>query len=95
MMLSTWWLWALGAVVLAILEVVVPTYILLGFAVGAGGVSIGLLTGLLAGLAASAHGVAWLAVIFAVCSLLAWLGLRALFGKPGGGAQTFDKDVND
>lgn len=94
-MFATWWAWALAALVLAILEVVAPTYILLGFALGAGLVSLGLVTGLLGGLAASAYGVAWLSVIFAVLSLLAWLGLRAGFGKPGGGAKTFDKDVND
>ncbi|CTQ49671.1 NfeD family protein [Jannaschia donghaensis] len=94
-MLATWWVWALAALVFGILEVIAPTYILLGFAIGAGVVSAGLLTGLLGGLAASSYGVAWLAVIFAVLSLLAWLGLRAGFGKPSGSVQTFDKDIND
>lgn len=94
-MLATWWIWALAGLVLAILEVVAPTYILLGFAIGAGIVSIGLLTGLLSGLAASAYGIAWLVVTFAVLSLIAWLALRAVFGKPAGSVQTFEKDVND
>lgn len=94
-MFSTWWLWALAAVVLAILEVVAPTYILLGFAIGAGFVAVGLMTGILGGVIASGYGLAWLTVIFAVLSLLAWLSLRAAFGKPGGSAQTFEKDVND
>lgn len=94
-MLSSWWLWALAGVALAILEVMAPTYILLGFALGAGVVSLGLITGVLDGVVASSYGVAWLFVVFSVCSLIAWLGLRAAFGKPGGSAQTFEKDVND
>ncbi|SFJ26977.1 NfeD family protein [Jannaschia pohangensis] len=94
-MWAAWWIWALTAVVLAILEVVAPTYILLGFAIGAGVVSLGLLTGLLGGLAASAYGAAWLLVLFAVLSGVAWAGLRAVFGPPGGSVKTFDKDIND
>ncbi len=94
-MFAAWWVWALAGLVLAILEVVAPTYILLGFAIGAGIVSLGLLTGLLGGMAATAYGVAWLIVTFAILSLIAWLALRAVFGKPGGTVQTFEKDIND
>ncbi|MGB3690863.1 MAG: hypothetical protein WBA02_16350 [Jannaschia helgolandensis] len=94
-MFTAWWVWALAGLVLAILEVVAPTYILLGFAIGAGIVSLGLLTGLLGGMAATAYGVAWLIVTFAILSLIAWLVLRAVFGKPGGTVQTFEKDIND
>ena len=94
-MIATWWAWALGAAGLAILEMLAPTYVLLGFAIGAGVVAVALLTGLLAGLAASAHGAAWLLVLFAVVSLLAWVGLRLAFGPAGGGARTFDRDIND
>ena len=94
-MFTAWWVWALAGLVFAILEVVAPTYILLGFAIGAGIVSLGLLTGLLGGMAATAYGVAWLIVTFAILSLIAWLALRAVFGKPGGTVQTFEKDIND
>ena len=94
-MFTAWWVWALAGLVLAILEVVAPTYILLGFAIGAGIVSLGLLTGLLGGMAAANYGVAWLIVTFAILSLIAWLALRAVFGKPGGTVQTFEKDIND
>ncbi|MGC1259379.1 MAG: hypothetical protein WA873_01820 [Jannaschia helgolandensis] len=94
-MFTAWWVWALAGLVLAILEVVAPTYILLGFAIGAGIVSLGLLTGLLGGMAAATYGVAWLIVTFAILSLIAWLALRAIFGKPGGTVQTFEKDIND
>ena len=94
-MFATWWVWALAGLVLAILEVVAPTYILLGFAIGAGIVSLGLLSGLLGGMAAAAYGVALLIVTFAILSLIAWLALRAVFGKPGGTVQTFENDIND
>ena len=94
-MFTAWWVWALAGLVLAILGVVAPAYILLGFAIGAGIVSLGLLTGLLGGMAATAYGVAWLIVTFAILSLIAWLVLRAVFGKPGGTVQTFEKDIND
>ena len=92
---ATWWAWALAAAILAILEVLAPTYVLMGFAGGAALVSVGLLTGLLSGIVAASHGLAWLAVIFAVASLAIWVGLRVVFGKPGQTAQTFDHDIND
>ena len=34
-MWATWWIWMLGALVLAFVEVLVPAHIFLGFAVGA------------------------------------------------------------
>ena len=33
---SEWWVWAAGALILAIIEVLVPGYVFLGFAIGAG-----------------------------------------------------------
>ena len=74
---------------------VAPTYILLGFAIGAGLVSIGLVTGLMSAVLTSAYTVPTLLVIFAVLSLVAWIALRLAFGKAGQAAQTFDRDVND
>ncbi len=94
-MLSAWWVWALAALAFGVLEVVAPTYILLGFAIGAGLVALGLVAGLLGMLATSAYGAAWLLVVFAVLSFAAWLALRAAFGRPGEDARTFERDVND
>ncbi|CTQ33609.1 NfeD family protein [Jannaschia rubra] len=94
-MLSEWWAWALAAVVFGILEVVAPTHILLGFAVGAGLVSLGLAFGLLGALAATGSGAAWLLLVFAVLSLGAWLVLRRLFERPDETPRTFDRDIND
>lgn len=87
-LLSLPWVWAALAVVLAIAEVLIPGYILLGFAVGAGVVA--LLLGL--GMAVS---LPVMALVFAVVSLLAWLALRKVFGIRGGSVKTFDHDIND
>ena len=87
-LLSLPWVWAAFAVVLAIAEVLIPGYILLGFAVGAGVVA--LLLGL--GMAVS---LPVMALVFAVVSLLAWLALRKVFGIRGGSVKTFDHDIND
>ena len=85
------WVWAALAVVLAIAEVLVPGYILLGFALGAGAVA-GLLAVGVPGLAGS---LPVMALVFAVVSLAAWLGLRKVFGLRGGSVRTFDHDIND
>lgn len=65
-MLSTWWTWIIAAMVLAILEVFLPAQILLGFAIGAVGVGLGLLI-VVPGLAGSLPA---LMLAFAVMSLL-------------------------
>ncbi|MFO6465914.1 NfeD family protein [Jannaschia sp. KMU-145] len=96
-MWSAWWIWMLAALVFGVVEVLAPSYIMLGFAIGAGLIGLGLLTGFLGPLVglAGGYGFASLLVAFAVLSLIAWIALRAVFGPPGAAAQTFDDDVND
>ena len=84
-----WWIWLAGALVLAILEVVLPGFIFLGFAIGAAITGILLL---IPGLTPSMH---ILLLIFAVLSLVAWLGLRRMFALPTGQVKTFNHDIND
>ncbi|MFV2053797.1 NfeD family protein [Aliiroseovarius sp. YM-037] len=82
------------ALVLGILEILVPAFLFLGFAIGAGVVGlIFLIGGPLA---------IWLAgslpitlVVFAVCSLVAWLALRQIFGVRKGQVKYWDKDINE
>ena len=84
-----YWVWMAGALVLAILQVALPGYMMLGFAIG------GILTGfilLIPGLEPSLH---VLLLIFAVLSLIAWIGLRYMFALPTGQVTTFDHDIND
>lgn len=94
-MWTAWWFWAVLAVILGILEVVAPTHVLLGFALGAGIVAMGLVFGLLGALAGTTYGLAFLLLVFALASLLAWLALRAVFAASRSRAETFDHDVND
>ncbi len=85
---STWWSWIVLGIVLGIVEVVIPGYIFVGFAVGAVAtgvlVGIGLLSGLPVMLAA-----------FAVLSLIAWLVIRKLLGTREGQVKIWDRDIND
>ncbi len=93
-MWASWWVWLSGAVVLGILEVIVPGYIFLGFAIGAA------ITGLL--FLAGGPLAAWLAgswavtaLVFAVLSLVAWIALRSALGVRKGQIKTFDRDINE
>ena len=64
---TEWWVWMSGALILATLEVLIPGYIFLGFAIGAG------VMGLLILLGVSATGLALTLVIFAVLSLISYI----------------------
>lgn len=92
--MSTWWIWMAGALLLAGLEVLVPSWIFLGFAIGAA------VTGLV--FAVGGPMAAWLAgslpltlVVFAVLSLLAWLLLRRAVGVRKGQVKVWDRDINE
>lgn len=85
---TVWWAWIVLGVVLGVIEIVIPGYIFVGFAIGAG------LTGVLVGLGISA-GLPLLLLIFAILSLLAWLALRRLMGKREGQVKVWDRDIND
>lgn len=89
--LSLWWVWMVGALLMAILEVLAPAQIFLGFAVGAAGVGAGLLMGV-PGLATSAP---FMLLVFAVISLVAWLLLRPLMGVREGQVKHFTRDINE
>ncbi len=93
-LVGLWWVWLAGAVVLAILETLLPGYVFLGFAAGAAVTGLLLLVGgpLALWLTGS---VAALLLVFAVLSLLAWVLLRRLFRLKTGSVKTFDRDIND
>ena len=88
---SLWWVWMVGALALAILEVLAPAQIFLGFAAGAAGVGLALLVGV-PGLSGS---VPILLLVFAVLSLIAWLLIRPLMGVREGQVKHFDHDINE
>ena len=93
-MWAAWWIWGAAAVVLAIGEVLLPSFVLLGFALDAAVVAALLLFGgpLSVWLAAS---LPLLLLIFAVVSLLCWLALRRWVGVYRGQVKQFDHDIND
>ena len=88
-MAQLWWVWVVAGMVLAIVEVIVPGYIFAGFAIAA------VLTGGLIWLEVLGGNLAVMLAVFAVVSLGAWAGLRALFGKNLGEVKRWDRDIND
>ena len=87
-LLAVWWAWIVLGAGLAVLEVLVPGFIFLGFAIGAvlmaGLVGLGLAVGPSVAL-----------LIFAVLSLVAWAGLRAKFGVSEKDVKVWRDDIND
>ncbi len=88
---SLWWVWMVGAILLAVLEVIAPAQIFLGFAAGAAGVGLLLLIGV-PGLAGSLPATL---LAFAVLSLIAWIATRRLLGIRKGQVTVFDHDINE
>ena len=86
---SEWWFWMSAALALATLEVIVPGYVFLGFAIGA----LFLGAGLLAGITGLSLPV--MLVAFAVLSLISYLAMRKIFGLRTGSVKIWDRDIND
>ncbi len=87
-----WWAWAIFALILIILEIVAPAFVLLGFGIGAGVLSMLLLV---LGPSFTGASIPLLLVIFAASSLIAWIGLRQMFKLPTGQVKNFDSDINE
>lgn len=88
MIWEIWWIWVAAGLGLAILEVLVPGFVFLGFAVGAMVVGVLIAVGL-------AFALAWSLLVFAVISVVAWVILRRVFGIRQGQRKTFDRDINE
>jgi len=87
---TVWWIWLAAALVLGILEILVPAYIFLGFAFGAALTGIALSMGMFA-----EAGLSMALVVFAVLSLAGYIAMRFAFGAPGGTVKKWDTDIND
>lgn len=90
-MWTSWVFWMIAAVGLAILEVFAPSFIFLGFAIGAALVGLVLLIG---GSAISLS-LPMTSLVFAVVSLISWIALRQLLGVRRGQVKVWDEDIND
>lgn len=88
-MWAVWWVWIVAGFALGVLEVLVPGFIFLGFAIGA------VVTGILVGLGLAPASLGALILIFAVVSLVAWFLLRRTMGVRDGQVKVWDKDIND
>lgn len=86
---TAWWAWFSFAMILGILEVVVPGYIFLGFAVGALVMAVLMLIGI-SGLTLPLS-----LVIFAVLSLVAFVLMRQYFKLDRGQVKKWDTDINE
>lgn len=86
---SIWWVWLSGALALGILEVLLPGFVFLGFAIGAVAVALILLV------TGPAFSLPVLLFIFTALSLVSWLVMRKVFALPRGQVKTFDSDIND
>ena len=87
---TTWWAWAILALALAFLEIIVPAFVFLGMTIGAACVALVMLVG-----GAGSIGAPVSVLIFAVTSLVATLLLRKIFSLPKGQVKTFEGDIND
>jgi membrane protein implicated in regulation of membrane protease activity len=83
-----WWVWMIAGAGLAILEIVVSGFVLLGFAIGAA------LTGVLLWLGVLGGSLSAIILVFAVASLIAWLVLRKVVGVRQGQVKVWDRDIN-
>ena len=88
-MWAVWWVWVVAGFALGVVEVLVPGFIFLGFAIGA------VITGVLVGIGLLGANVAVLVLVFALASLGAWFVLRQMFGAQGGDVKLWDKDINE
>lgn len=93
-MIGQWWVWVAGGLVLGLIEVVIPGYVFVGFALGA--IVTGLL--LLSGIWPAgwmAEGIANHLLVFAIISLISWLALRRVLGVRRGQVKLWDRDINE
>ena len=86
--IETWWAWVAFGIVLMLLELMMPSYLFLGFGFGA------IVTGikLALGMTMSAQ---YLMLLFSIASLISWVLLRQVFKLPKENVQTFDQGIND
>jgi len=80
--IETWWAWVAFGIILMLLELMMPSYLFLGFGFGA------IVTGITLALGN-------LMLLFTIASLISWILLRQIFKLPKENVQTFDHDIND
>ena len=92
-LLHHWWIWAAAGFLFGIVEMMLPGYVFLGFALGAFLVAAILPIGEALGMAGM--DVTVLLAIFAAGSLISWLVLRSVFGSRKKNVKIWTRDIND
>ena len=86
--LSLWWIWICAALILGVIELLLPGTIFLGFSLGA--LAMAVLVSVLPAMSAPA-----LLALFAGLSLIAWIVLRIVFRRQSSGARIVTRDINE
>ncbi|WP_299030786.1 hypothetical protein [uncultured Sulfitobacter sp.] len=87
-LLNIWWVWLCAALGLALIELIAPASVFLGFALGA------LAMTAVVAFTSVANTSALLAV-FAALSLVAWIVLKLVFKNQSSGARIVTRDINE
>jgi len=90
MLWMTWWAWIAGALILAILETVLPIFAFGGMTVGAAVIGLILALGFDFG-----GSLGMMLVLFGALSLVATIGIRLWFGPRRGETRIIRNDIND
>lgn len=88
-MWNVWWVWIVAGFSLGVIEVLVPGFVFLGFAIGA------VITGLAMWLGIIGGSLPVTLAIFAVLSLISWIVLRRIVGVAENQTKLWQKDIND
>lgn len=91
---NQYWVWFTFALVLGVLEVLMPGYILLGFALAAAAIGVVFIVGV-GPAEAMMESLPITLSVYGGASLIVWLGLRQYFGRRDGQVKVWDKDIND
>ncbi len=86
--LSLWWVWISIGLAFGVIELLAPGFIFLGFALGAAIVA-GIVT------LFEITNYPALFAVFALLSLISWIGLKAAFRKQSSGARIVTRDINE
>lgn len=83
------WLWLIAALVLALMELLLPAWLFMGIAAATAIMGLVLLAGLWTG------GLPMALVVTAILSGVIWLILRRAVGVHKGQVRIWDRDIND
>lgn len=84
-----WWVWAAAAFALGIAEMILPGFILLGFALGAAAMALMTVFSLIS------FSMSMSLVLFAALSLVAYIALRQFVPGSRGSAKIWERDINE